>query len=56
MTRYRWVIARKAERFPITMACTVADLSRQAFHEWRARSWAGPTAAEVAEAELVGDA
>ena len=53
MTRYRWVAARKAEGFPITMACEVADVSRQAFHDWRARSAAGPTARELAEAELV---
>lgn len=53
MTRYRWVAARKAEGFPITMACAVADVSRQAFHDWRARRAAGPSAREVAEAELV---
>lgn len=53
MTRYRWVAARKAEGFPITMACTVADVSRQAFHDWRARTAAGPTGGELAEAELV---
>ena len=54
MTRYRWVAARKAEGFPITMACEVADVSRQAFHDWRARTAAGPSAAELAETELVG--
>ena len=53
MTRYWWVAARKAEGFPITMACMVAEVSRQAFHDWRARIAAGPTAAELAEAELV---
>lgn len=53
MTRYRWVTARKAEGFPITMACRVAEVSRQAFHDWRARTSAGPSASEVAEAELV---
>ena len=54
MIRYRWVAARKAEGFPITMACDVAAVSRQAFHDWRARTAAGPTAAELAETELVG--
>lgn len=34
MTRYRWVAARKAEGFPITMACRVDAVSRQAFHDW----------------------
>jgi hypothetical protein len=53
MTRYRWVTARKGEGFPITMACAVADVSRQAFHDWRARTAAGPTAGELAEFELV---
>lgn len=53
MTRYLWVAARKAEGFPITMACDVAEVSRQAFHDWRVRQGAGPTRAERAEAELV---
>ena len=53
MTRYRWVAARKAEGFPITMACTVAEVSRQAFGDWRTRTAAGPTASEREEAELV---
>ena len=53
MTRYWWVAARKAEGFPITMACDVAEVSRQAFHDWRVRQGAGPTRAERAEAELV---
>ena len=53
MTRYRWVAARKAEGFPITMAVKAAKVSRQAFHDWRARQAAGPTPAELAEVELV---
>lgn len=55
MTRYRWVAARKAEGFPITMACRVAEVSRQAFGDWRARQAAGPSSAEVAEAALVAE-
>ena len=55
MTRYRWVAARKAEGFPITMACRVAEVSRQAFHDWQQRLAAGPTAAERAEAQLVAE-
>jgi transposase InsO family protein len=35
------------------MACKVAEVSRQAFHDWRAKQAAGPTPAERAEAELV---
>lgn len=35
------------------MACEVAEVSRQAFHDWRARRAAGPNQAELAEVELV---
>lgn len=55
MTRYRWVAARKAEGFPITMACEVAQVSRQAFGDWRARQAAGPSDAERAEVALVAE-
>jgi putative transposase len=53
VTRYAWVAAQKAEGFPITMACKVAQVSRQAFHDWRAQQAAGPTPAEIAEADLI---
>jgi transposase InsO family protein len=53
VTRYKWVAARKAEGFPITMACKVAEVSRQAFHDWRLERAAGPTDAEIADAALV---
>ena len=53
MTRYRWVLDRKAEGFPFTMACKVAEVSRQAFHDWRKKWAARPTGREVAEARLV---
>ena len=53
MTRYLWVLDRKAEGFPITIACKVAEVSRQAFNDWRHKRAAGPSDAEVAEAELV---
>ena len=53
MTRYRWVLARKAEGFPITMACRVAEVSRQAFYDWRLLTKSGPSEAEQAEDELV---
>lgn len=52
MTRYRWVAARKAEGFPITAACKAAEVSRQAFCDWRVAE-ARPTDAELAEAALV---
>lgn len=55
MTRYRWVLDRKAEGFPITMACKVAEVSRQAFNDWRAKRADGPTDAELADAVLVAE-
>ena len=55
MTRYQWIAARKAEGFPITMACKIAEVSRQAFNDWRAKRAAGPTDAELAEAALVAE-
>jgi putative transposase len=53
VTRYRWVLARKAEGFPITMTCAVAEVSRQAFYDWRLRTAGGPSEDEQAEAGLV---
>lgn len=53
VTRYLWVAARKAEGFPITAACKVAEVSTTAYDDWRRREAAGPTAAELAEARLV---
>ena len=55
MTRYLWVAARKAEGFPTTVACAVAQVSRLGFYAWCRRSAAAPTAAEWAEAELVDE-
>lgn len=53
MTRYRWVAAREAEGFPITKACEVAGVSRQAFYEWNKKTTTGPSDAELEEARLV---
>jgi len=53
VTRYGWVADRKAEGFPITMACRVAEVSRQAFYDWRLRAKSGPTEADHAEAAVV---
>ena len=55
MTRYRWVAARKAEGFPTTMCCRVARMSTSAFYDWCRRDAAGPSDAELAEAELVAE-
>ena len=53
MTRYVWVAASKAEGFPTTMACKVAEVSRQAFYDWKAREATGPTPRQLADGELV---
>ena len=55
MTRYEWVAARKAEGFPITAACEIADVSRQAFYDWCRRHQAGPTETDLEEAALVAE-
>lgn len=55
VTRYRWVAARRAERFLISMCCRAARVSRQAFYGWRAKHLGGPTDRERAEAALVGE-
>ncbi len=55
MTRYRWVAARKAEGFPITAAAKVAEVSRQAFCDWRVAEAAGPSPAQRSEAALVAE-
>ena len=55
MTRYRWVLARRAEGFPISMCCRAARVSRQAFYGWQASHAGGPTPRERAEAALVGE-
>jgi len=46
VTCYKWVVDRKAEGFPITMACEVAEVSRQAFYDWQLRARSDPCEAE----------
>ncbi len=53
MTRYRWVAAQRADGFPTTAACEVAEVSPSAFYAWLDRSAAGPTARDLADSELV---
>jgi len=53
VTRYEWVLARKAEDFPVTAACGVAEVSIQAFNDWRRRREGDPTPAELEQAALV---
>ena len=53
MSRFRCVDDQKAAGFPVTAACEAAGVSTSGFYDWQARETAGPTAREVAEAELV---
>jgi len=53
VTRYRWVDSRKAEGFPVTHACAVAQTSTSAFYDWLAAGRQGPTSYERDEAYLV---
>jgi len=55
VTRYLWVLDRKAEGFPITQACKIAEVSRQAFNDWRKKRAAGPTEAELVEEAVVAE-
>ena len=53
MSRYACVADQKAAGFPVTAACEVAEVSTSGFYDWLKREAAGPTAREIAEADLV---
>lgn len=53
MTRCRWVDSRRAEGFPVTMACTVAGVSTTTFYDWLTAARCGPSPRELDEAYLV---
>ena len=53
MTPTRGCWLEKAEGFPTTAGCRVAELSRRAFYDWCQRAKAGPTVAEQEEEALV---
>ncbi len=54
MSRYRFVSAMKAEKFPVAAACEVAEVSTSAYYKWLDRT-ESPTAAELDEAHLVNE-
>lgn len=54
MTRYRFVSARKAERFPVAAACRVAGVATSSYYDWLERS-AAPSEAEWHEALIVNE-
>jgi hypothetical protein len=53
VTRYVGVDDQKAAGFPVTAACEAAGVSTSGYYDWAAREAAGPTEAQLAEAELV---
>jgi putative transposase len=53
VSRYACVADQKAAGFPVTMACEVAEVSTSGFYDWCAREAAGPTARQLADADLV---
>lgn len=53
MNRYEWIAAQKADSYPVTVACEVAGVSRQAFYDWNAHRDDEPCDAALAEAQLV---
>jgi putative transposase len=53
VSRYECVDDQKAAGFPVTAACAAVGVSSSGFYDWQARRLAGPTAREVADAEIV---
>jgi putative transposase len=53
VTRYRWVDSRKAEGFPVTIACAVAGVSASGFYAWRQTMRTGATPAQLLQAYLI---
>jgi hypothetical protein len=53
VSRYECVDDQKAAGFPVTAACAAVRVSTSGFYDWQARRQAGPTARQVADAEIV---
>jgi transposase InsO family protein len=53
VTRYLWVLARKAEDCPVTAGCQVAEVSISSFNDWRRRREVDPIRAQLEEGALV---
>jgi len=51
--RFVCVDDQKAAGFPVTAACEAAGVSTSGYYDWQQREAAGPTEAQLAEAELV---
>jgi hypothetical protein len=55
VTRYRWIASQKACGFPVSAACSVAEVSTSAYYEWVAREVTGPSDVDLFEAYLVNE-
>lgn len=55
MTRCWWVDSRRAEGFPVTVACSVAGVSTSHFYDWLGEMVSGPSLGDVEEAYLVNE-
>lgn len=55
MTRCLWVDSRRAERFPVAVACSAAEISTTTFYQWVVRYQSGPSSRDLAEAYLVNE-
>ena len=53
MTRCMWVNSRKAEGFPVVMACKAAGISSSTFYDWAQEAAHGPSTRDWEEAHLV---
>jgi putative transposase len=53
VSRYECVDDQKAAGFPVTAACAAVGVSTSGFYDWQTRCQAGPTARQVADAEIV---
>ncbi len=50
-----WVNSRKAEGFPVIMACKAAGISSSTFYEWAQEAAHGPSTRDWEEAHLAED-
>ncbi len=54
MKKFAFIDAHRAE-FSVVVLCRVVGVSTSGFYDWQGREAAGPSAAELAEAELVAE-
>jgi putative transposase len=55
VTRYRWIASQKACGFPVSVACSVAEVSTSSYYEWVTREMVAPSDADLRDAYLVNE-